>query len=629
MNIKTLTGIAFGITFLNVSYAQVNPKQYTATQLRDNNIVIAADFSQDESKILYSDNHTGIFNAYLIDTKTLKSNPITDSKTQTTFAVASVPKSSDYIFSQDNGGDENTHLFLKKNNQTNAADLTPWNGSKNTFIDWSKDKKSFYFSSNKRNPKFFDVIKMDIATLTPTLLYQNDNGLEASVISSDEKYFALSKTITTNKTELYLYNNVSKETKKLSNDNEAVWTPLAFEKDNKNLYYTTNDNNEFSYVVKYNIATGKAEKYFQDKWDVQDLKLSENGTYHSILVNEDGKNKILLFDHRTNKLINFPEIKNGEVQSLIFSPSESKILLTIGSSTSPNNLYLYSLKNKKLEKLTHSLNSEINENDLAKAEVIRFKSFDGLEIPAIYYKPLQANKNNKVGALVFVHGGPGGQSRIGFNNSIQYLVNHGYAVLAVNNRGSSGYGKTFYKLDDKQHGFGDLKDCIWAKKWLATQDYIDTSAIGIYGGSYGGNMVLNALAMHPDEFNVGVDLFGVTNWIRTLESVPAYWADFKQALYDEMGDPSNPEERKLLIETSPLFNFQKIKKPLLVFQGDKDVRVLPIESDEIVEGVKKNGVPVEYIIFKGEGHGFTKKENLIKMDEATLAFLNKYLNVKK
>jgi dipeptidyl aminopeptidase/acylaminoacyl peptidase len=256
--------------------------------------------------------------------------------------------------------------------------------------------------------------------------------------------------------------------------------------------------------------------------------------------------------------------------------------------------------------------------------VIRFKSFDGKEIPAIYYKPLTASKENKVPALLWIHGGPGGQSRIGFSNSIQHLVNHGYAVLAVNNRGSSGYGKTFYKMDNKDHSNGDLKDCVWAKKWLQQQNYIDTARIGIEGGSYGGCMVLGALAFYPNEFKVGVDLFGVANWPRTLKSIPPYWESFRKALYEELGDPFTDDSVRLK-NISPLFNYEKITKPLIVFQGMNDVRVLPIESEEIVAGVKKNNVPVEYITYPEEGHGFAKKENQITTSNKTLEFLDKYL----
>jgi dipeptidyl aminopeptidase/acylaminoacyl peptidase len=484
-----------------------------------------------------------------------------------------------------------------------------------------------YVSSNQRNPQFFDIWKLDTATWKPVILYQNNEGLDFAGISKTERYIALSKSITTDKNELYLFDRNTKTIKRLSNDNEATWYPTGFEKNDSILYYTTNDGNEFSYLVKYNINNGKIQKIFEDKWDVAGMSLSEHEKYHTIFVNEDGKNKVLLFDHSTGKQISFPEIKDGDILGVTISPSEKNLLLTVGSSTSPANLYLYNMDNKELKQLTSTLNREIDRNDLVQAEVIRFKSFDGKEIPAIYYKPLQASSKNKVGALIYVHGGPGGQSRVGFSNSIQYLVNHGYAVLAVNNRGSSGYGKTFYKMDNRDHSNGDLKDCIYGKKWLSEQDYIDSTAIGIYGGSYGGCMVLGALAFHPDEFKVGVDLFGVANWIRTLRSIPPYWESFRKALYDEMGDPNTADSIRLK-NISPLFNYQKITKPLIVFQGANDVRVLPVESDEIVAGVKKNGVPVEYVVYPDEGHGFVKKENRITTDKRTLEFLDKYLKPK-
>jgi dipeptidyl aminopeptidase/acylaminoacyl peptidase len=394
------------------------------------------------------------------------------------------------------------------------------------------------------------------------------------------------------------------------------------------MYYTTNDGGEFSYLVKYNINSGASEKVFEDKWDVMGMDLGETEKYHTIFVNEDGKNKVLLFDHASNKQIDFPVIADGDVSNVIISNSEKNLLLTIASSTSPQNLYVYNIEKKELKQLTNTLNKDIDRNDLVTAEVVRFKSFDGLEIPAIYYKPLNASKDNKVPAILSIHGGPGGQSRVGFNTSIQHLVNNGYAVLQVNNRGSSGYGKSFYKMDNQDHSNGDLKDCIYGKKWLQEQDYIDTSAIGIMGGSYGGCMTLAALAFYPEEFKVGVDLFGVANWIRTLRSIPPYWESFRAALYEEMGDPNTADSVRLK-NISPLYNYEKINKPLLVFQGANDVRVLPVESDEIVEGVKKNGVPVEYVVYPDEGHGFVKKENQITTANKTLEFLDKYLRSKK
>jgi dipeptidyl aminopeptidase/acylaminoacyl peptidase len=601
------------------------PKQYSSEQLRNNVTVEAAGFNGDESGILLSNNQTGIFNAYQVNIADSNSMPLTHSATDSWFGVSYLPGSnSSLLVTHDQGGDENNHLYLLHKGDTTARDLTPWLKSANNFFGWSKDKKFAYISSNHRNPKYFDLWKLDTSSWTPVLLFQNDSGYEVAGTSPGERYVALVKSITTDKNELYLFDRSTKQLKKISNDTEATWSAAAMEKGDSILYYITNNGNEFSYVVRYNINTGASSKYFEDKWDVVGMSLSENEKYHTILVNDDGRNKVLLFEHATAKPIQFPNLGDREVQDLVISPSEKNIALTAGSSTSPADIYNYSIESGTLKQLTKTLNPEVDQADLVKAEVIRFKSFDGKEIPAIYYKPLQASDTSKSGALVFVHGGPGGQSRAGYSNTIQFLVNHGYAILAVNNRGSSGYGKTFYKLDNRDHGYGDLNDCIWAKKWLASQNYIDSNAIGIYGGSYGGNMVLNALCMHPDEFKLGVDLFGVANWMRTLKSIPPYWESFRKALYDEMGDP-NTKDSVLLKATSPLYNYQKITKPLIVFQGENDVRVLKIESDEIAAGVKKNGVPVEYIVYPQEGHGFRKKENQISTDKKTLAFLEQYL----
>jgi len=224
---------------------------------------------------------------------------------------------------------------------------------------------------------------------------------------------------------------------------------------------------------------------------------------------------------------------------------------------------------------------------------------------------------------VWVHGGPGGQTRTGYSGVIQYLVNHGYVVLGVNNRGSSGYGKTFFAADDLKHGREPLWDCVEAKKYLASLGYVDTSKIGIIGGSYGGYMVLAALAFRPEEFVAGVDLFGVSNWLRTLESIPPYWEAARKALYKEIGDPATDKENLKAI--SPLFHTDKINKPLMVLQGKNDPRVIKPESDEIVDAVKKKGGIAEYVVFDNEGHGFTKKANEIRGYKAILDFLDKYL----
>jgi dipeptidyl aminopeptidase/acylaminoacyl peptidase len=178
-------------------------------------------------------------------------------------------------------------------------------------------------------------------------------------------------------------------------------------------------------------------------------------------------------------------------------------------------------------------------------------------------------------------------------------------------------------MDDKKHGEVDLDDVVYGKKYLQTLDYVQKEKIAIMGGSYGGYMVAAALTFRPEEFTAGIDIFGVTNWVRTLKSIPPWWGAQKDSLYDEMGDPATDEERQRRI--SPLFHTDKVTKPLLVIQGKNDPRVLQVESDELVAGVKKNGVPVEYVIFPDEGHGFLRKENRITASNAYVAFLDQYL----
>ena len=612
------------ITSCNKNYV---PKKYSINQFYQNNRIAGGAFSDDETKLLVSSDESGIFNVYEIDIASEEKIQKTFSEKESFFAIDYLPGTNHILYSADKGGNEINHIYLM-NEDGKISDLTPGENEKASFAGWSKDKKSMYYISNKRNPKFFDFYKMKVDTWKSKMLYQNDNGINISDMSEDESWFSFSQTITTSENKLFLTNRIDKSTIELSVE-PGSYSSSGFSNDNKYFFFITDVGEEFSYLVKYEIETGKEEVLFQTNWDVMYSYLSESEKYRVTAVNEDGKNTLFIKNLVNNSDVFFPAIPDGDIKGVRISKSEKKIRLTVGTSKSPNNIYVYDMGSKKLKKLTETLNPEINANDLVEAEVVRYPSFDGLEIPAIYYKPLDATKRNKVPALVWVHGGPGGQSRTGYSSFIQYLVNNGYAILAVNNRGSSGYGKTFYKMDDLNHGDKDLNDCIWGKKWLQNQDYIDAEKIGIIGGSYGGYMTMAAMTFTPDEFKVGVNIFGVTNWLRTLKSIPPYWESFRNALYKEMGDPTTADSVRLY-EISPVFHSDKVKNPVMVLQGANDPRVLKIESDEIVAGIEANGITVEYVVFDDEGHGFRKKENEIEAYGKVLSFLETYLknNVK-
>jgi dipeptidyl aminopeptidase/acylaminoacyl peptidase len=610
--------------------APTPPKQYTIAQFMDIVQINGGSFSPDDAKILISSKATGIYNAVEVDVKTGQQTPLTASTDDAISAYSYFPKDNRMLYGSDKGGNEITHIYVRHEDGS-TQDLIKDSIAKAEFYGWSYNQKFMYYASNSRDERYFDLYKVQIDGQSaddpfPTVLtYQNEKGLDPSAISNDDRYIALSETITTNNTNMYLLDTQTGETKLLTaHQGNVQYSPQYFSLDGTKLFYLTDEGSEFSYLASYEIATGETTKEEEAPWDIMYAYISRNGKYQVVAVNNDARTQIKIYDESNGgKLIEIPNLPEGDITGVNISDSEKLMSFYVSSSKSPSNLFVYNFDTKEVRQLTNTMSKEIDPNDLVAGEVVRFKSFDGMEIPCLLYKPKGIKAGEKVPALLWIHGGPGGQTRLNYSPSLQHLVNHGYAVLAVNNRGSSGYGKTFYAADDLKHGDEDLRDCVESKKLLASLGYIDMDKIGIYGGSYGGYMVMAALTFAPEEFKVGVNLFGVTNWVRTLKSIPPWWTSFREALYTELGDPV--KDSVALYNKSPLFHTDKITKPFIVLQGSNDPRVLQVESDEIVANAKKNGVPVEYVIFPDEGHGFVKKENNIKASEEVLTFLDKYL----
>ncbi len=601
-------------------------QQYTIEQFMENISISGGSFSPDKSKILVTSNQTGIGNVYAVDIASGERTALTNSENSPIYAISYFPEDERFLYRQDDNGNEIYHLFIQ-NTDGEVQELTPNPKARAQFQGWAEDRKSFFYGYNERDPKFLDVFEFNIETMESKMIYENTDGYFFGDISPDKNYMALIKPITTNVQELYVLDVQQNKIQKISTA-EASYSPTDFSKNNQYLYYTTDEGNEFSYLMRFDLESGESQEVLKKDWDIVYHFFSPSGNYQIVGTNDDGKTVVEVSNAETGEQMNFPNFENGSVTSAQFSHDESKMSFYVGSSASPQNLYHYDMEGQSHKKLSETLNPEINADDLVTAEVVRYPSFDDLAIPAIYYKPKQASADNKVPALVYVHGGPGGQSRQAYNPRIQYLVNHGYAVLAVNNRGSSGYGKTFFGMDDQKHGEEDLMDCVKGKDWLAQQDYIDPDKIGIIGGSYGGFMVMAALVHQPEAFEVGVNIYGVTNWIRTLKSIPSWWEAQRDALYTELGNPYSDDSVRLK-RISPLFHTDRIVKPLIVLQGATDPRVLQIESDEIVEGARANGIPVEYVLFEDEGHGFRKKDNQIEAYGKILNFLDKYLKKKE
>lgn len=629
MKIRSLlVGFAgcLGVCLSIMGFSKTEPlrvKKYAIEQFLNTKRYLGGAFSFDEKKILFSSDESGVFNVYSIPVCGGNQTQLTHSTNHSFTLLSGFPADDRFLYASDGLGNELNHIFLR-DLDGGVRDLTPWTHAKSEFYGWSKDQKSFFFLSNNRDPKFMDLYEMDIEAFQPKILYQNQGRLSFRAISADKRYLALTKTISANNSELYLYDVSANVLQNIAPHQEDIqYQPVDFSADCRYLYYLTDQDSEFTYLKRLHIDSGATEIVENHPWDIFFCSFSQTGKYRVTGINEDGKTVIQIHDQQSDKRVSLPKLPEGEITQVSISKTEKSMLFYVNGDRSPSNLYYYDFEISRFYKLTDSLSPEIDPTDLVNAEIIRYPSYDGTLIPALYYKPKDVQKDEKLPALIWVHGGPGGQSRIGYNYLIQYLVNHGYPVLSVNNRGSAGYGKSFFKSADHKHGEADLDDCIWAKRFLIGTGNIHGGKIGIIGGSYGGYMTLAALAFRPHEMAVGIDIFGISNWVRTLKSIPSWWESQREALYKKIGNPET--ETSYLESISPLFHAGNIENPLLVIQGANDPRVLKIESDQIIEAVNKTGVPNRYLIFDDEGHGFVKKQNQMKAAKVILEFLDEHL----
>ena len=581
-------------------------------------------FSAQSGDLLISSDETGIFNAYRVDVKSGAREPLTASTDSGIYAVGWFPSDDRFLYTQDGNGDELTHVFVQTAT-AESIDLTPGERVKAGFMGWSADNASFFIFTNERDSAAFDVYRYSADDYQRQLVYTNTEGLELNDVSADGRWVVLTRNNSNADSDLFLV-DVGAEVPELVNitPHEAPvnHSVFGFSPNSKTLVYATDEFGEFTQAWSLDLETGERALEYAAEWDVLSVDFSPSGRYRVVAINEDARTSLIVLDRQAGVELEIGALPKGDISQVRFSRDESSLSVGINSDTSPTDLFYMPIGGEPL-RLTRALNASIDQAHLVASDVIRFPSFDGLQVPGLLYKPKNASAEQPVPMMINVHGGPGGQSRKGYRAEVQYLLNHGYAVFSINNRGSSGYGKTFYHLDDKRHGEDDLDDVVAAHAYLGALDWVDGDRIGVMGGSYGGYMVAAALAFRPDVFKVGINIFGVTNWLRTLTSIPDWWGSFRTALYDELGDPATDSDR--LTRISPLFHAENITKPLLVVQGANDPRVLQVESDELVEKVRENGVPVRYVLFEDEGHGFRKRENRITAAEAYLAFLDEYL----
>ncbi|WP_299115658.1 S9 family peptidase [uncultured Winogradskyella sp.] len=601
---------------------KVSIKNYTPEQFAKNRYISGGSFSKKGHKLLYTSDETGLPAAWTYNIKTSKKTLLQRDSLNAVYSLTLYGEDDNLIYIMNPNGGRSMHIYAKEGVQT--TNITPGENIRATWRGVNNDFSGIYYLSNVRSPRKFDRYEYNFTTKTSQLIFQNDTKYSTSYNSNNRKYILLHERITEEITNLYLYDIANKRRVSLSPaDNDSYFYGKGFSLESNEVYYLTNFNNEFAYFEKYNIKTKERTLIAKEDWDIVNVTFSRDHNFLAIYTNENGRARVKVKDLKKNRFLDIPFLKTAEIEKIRFGPKNRYMSLQVAGYNQPKNIWLLNLQTGEAKQIVSSLNPEIDANDLSYPIDTTITSFDGIKIPAFLYLPKNKAKKTDA-ALVWTHGGPGGQFRTNYNQYIQYVVNQGYTVLAINNRGSSGYGKTFKALDNQKHGLDDLQDIIEGKKLLASMKDIDENKIGIVGDSYGGYLVLAALTFHPNEFAIGIDMFGISDWLHVLNSIPAFWETRKKALYEEIGHPKHDSIK--LYNKSPLFFSDNIKKPLMVVQGAHDPKVLQSQSDSIVARVKSNNVPTKYILFDDEGHGIRKKENQIEVMREIGEFLNQYLN---
>ena len=555
-------------------------------------------------------------------------------RTQLTFFRDSVngasyqPVRGDYfVFTKGVGGNENYQKY-RYDFATGAITLLTDGKSRNTGGVWANAGNAYAYESTRRNGEDVDIWLLNPAEpKSDRMLAQlKGGGWGVNEFSPDDKHLLVSEYISVNESYIWLMDAVTGDKILITpkGEGEKVFYGTAqFSKDGKGIYVTTDRDSEFQRLAYIDLAT-KSHTYLVPSlnWDVELFALSWDGKTIAYVTNEDGLSVLHLFDTVSRKELAAPKLPAGVIGSLEWHKNNRDLGFGMESARATYDTYSLDLKTGKIDRWTESETGGINTQEFSLPEVVRWKTFDDKMISGLYYKP-PAKFSGKRPVIIDIHGGPEGQSRPWFQAENNYFVNElGIAVIQPNVRGSTGYGKTFVKLDNGFLREGTYKDIASLIDWISTRPDLDADRIMVTGGSYGGHMTLAVATFYANRIRCALDVVGPSNFVTFLENTSAYRRDLRRVEY---GDERDPKMREFLNRIAPLNNAAKIVKPLFVVQGGNDPRVPLSESQQIVRTVRQQGTPVWYLMAKDEGHGFAKKQNRDFQLYATVLFIKEFL----
>lgn len=541
------------------------------------------------------------------------------------------PNNEQIVFLKDEAGDENFHLFGVNIDGSNPIGFTDFDGVRAQIIDDLPDQKDFVvIGLNKRNKQVFDPYRLNLKTGEISMLAENPGNIQGWMFDHDGK-LRIATAIVDGVNQSILYRESEEDEFKtiITTNFKEGFNPQFFTFDNKNIIGSSNLGRDKYAIVEFDPITAKEVKvlYANDDYDVNGVGYSRKRKVITAAYFESWKSERHYFDSLSKSTFEKiqKQLPGYEIGITGLNKDENIIILRTYSDKSLGAYYIYNLEDDKMKKIV-DVSPWIDENEMSNQLPIAYQSRDGFKINGYLTLPkgydMESAENLPV--VINPHGGPWARDSWGFNPEIQFLANRGYAVLQMNFRGSTGYGRKFFEASFKKWGREMQDDITDGTQWLIDQGIADSTRIAIYGGSYGGYATLMGLVKEPKMYAAGVDYVGVSNMFTFMKTIPPYWEPMLEMMYEMVGDVE--KDSAMLREVSPVFHVDKIKAPLFIAQGANDPRVNVDESDQMVKAMKEKGIDVEYLVKKDEGHGFRNEENRFEFYRAMEKFLNLQLS---
>jgi len=539
-----------------------------------------------------------------------------------------------YVFNKDVGGNEVFRSYRRDAGGGEAVPITP-DGQRVQGNAWTDDGKQMVYvtvpvnrqGSNDQIVSTVSIVDPEQPDSARKLAELPGGGWFGFSFSPDATQLTYVQYVSANESYLWVMDVASGKTRRLTDkqgDEAVFYGGARFSRDGRGLYTVTDRGAEFKRLCYIDLATMKHTTLTGDiAWDVEDVDLSRDGKLLALVINEDGMSVLKLMRTKDHKMLPMPKLPVGTIGQIEWHNDSRNLGVSLASATSPAEVYSVDVKTAKVTRWTTHEKVAIDNTAFVEPTLERWKSFDQRVISGFVYRAAPAKFPGKRPVLINIHGGPEAQFQPSFQGRNNYYTGEmGVTVIFPNVRGSSGYGKTFLKLDNGRLREDSVRDIGALLDWIATQPDMDASRVAVAGGSYGGYMSLAVATTYPERIKAAIDVVGVSNFVTFLERTESYRRDLRRVEY---GDERDPEMRKFLESIAPLNNAGRIKKPLFVIQGKNDPRVPYQEADQIVATVKKSGVPVWYMTANDEGHGFAKKANADYQFFAAIDFLNTYL----